>query len=982
VKDAWILDSGASSHTQCHMHGLYDAKRTHVQVHGAFSSTVSRCTGKRDLLLPDINGNVARIHLSRVIVLEGYSESLLSLPLLLDEGWKVKFNQDHAVLIKDKQSIRFDKVRGVFSIKEIPDGYAMSNVLHNRLGHANDSVVSKTYGMENFSSEPCQSCSIANMKKSSNVGNTSISRRNEIIFIDLMGPVMNPFRNSGMRYACFIVEGYSRMCHVEWMTNKSQEKVLHCLKSYIIKNGKPDKIRSDNGTEFRNNVFEDFLVEAGIQHELTAPGNPQQNSIAESCIRECCRTARVMLVEAKLGEEFFGYALIHAVYLRNRMSWVRGKSPFEIFFANQPDLSMIRKFGCKAVYKKEGILSKAEARGIVAVYLGVKNESTKCYKLWNNETKRMVESRSVNFFEEDDKVIPVEPSKNDSLEFEDDDGSIISDEPHELSSNPDGSIISDEYHELSSNSNGRKRRINAGVSSPWMDDYVLMNTDDIVKSADITCNPSFNEAMKIPEWKDAIDAELKNMFDNDVFTRVDELPPGFKTLDTVWNFKKKLNQDGSLDKYKARLCARGFRQKEGVDYDETSSPTPPYSIVRFVLAYKVKEGLSIMYLDFNHAFLNAKLEEEIYIKVLGKLYRLNRALYGLKQASLQWYKTLANHLRSLGMTEVKLEPCLFVKKDAQGKITLILIVYIDDCIILYRDSSDIESLKSGLAIKFQFGVKKLSEGFLNIKIEEIENVLELSQEKYIGELVNTFNLMDAQDCDTPSTGELLTMKNADDEKCPGPYEKLVGCLSYIAETTRPEIRYIVSRLARYKSNPSLKHWKSGKRVVKYLKRTKDAKLRISNTCTEGLVCYTDSEWGSDVDDRRSTCGYVIFWNGNLLAWKSVKQKSVALSSMEAEVIALALGVREVIFFKNLLSLMDVRVSPKVYVDNQAAISYVKSFKNKPLSKHIDIRYHYVKELYEAKEFELVYVSGKVNPADIMTKPLTGKVFERARSLLF
>jgi hypothetical protein len=492
---------------------------------------------------------------------------------------------------------------------------------------------------------------------------------------------------------------------------------------------------------------------------------------------------------------------------------------------------------------------------------------------------------------------------------------------------------------------------------------------------------SLDEAMKIPQWKNAVEDELTNMNENNVFEEVKEPPPGAKLIDTVWRFKKKLNQDGTLEKYKARLCGRGFKQRKFIDYNETSSPTLSYSALRFVLIFALFFEMSLACIDFKSAFLNAELKEELYLKMFGKTYRLLKALYGLKQASLEWYNTISSYLIQVGMIKMKCDPCIFILLNNKNHITLFVAIYVDDCIICYESENDLKLLLKKLNQKFKCGLRNLKDGFLNICIKNSDCSIEMTQPKFIDQLLKEFNMQEANGAQSPSAGNLIFSKREDEAKCPGPYESIVGSLNYLSETTRPDIRYIVSRLARFRADPGITHWNAAKRVLRYIKQTVNRRVILRRSKEWSLKCYTDAEWASDIDDRKSTCGYVIYLNGNLFVWKSVKQKSVAMSSMEAEVMGLSIGIREVLYWKYLLSELGVYIKPEVFTDNQAAISFVKSFKNRPLTKHISVRYHFIKDAYGKDMFSLHYVRSSENPADQMTKPLSGQKYDTLVQLL-
>jgi hypothetical protein len=214
-----------------------------------------------------------------------------------------------------------------------------------------------------------------------------------------------------------------------------------------------------------------------------------------------------------------------------------------------------------------------------------------------------------------------------------------------------------------------------------------------------------------------------------------------------------------------------------------------------------------------------------------------------------------------------------------------------------------------------------------------------------------------------------------------PYKSLIGSLQYIALSTRPDISYAVNQLSRYLSNPGHQHWVSGKRVLRYLKGTARMSLLYKDhdgTQSSKLEVFCDADWAGDIDDRKSTTGIVIKLNGCPILWMSKKQSIVALSTAEAEYIAIATAVQEVVWINQYLSelgLIDKEV-PVIRSDNQAAIQIASNDTLHSRSKHIDIRYHFIRQMIKQNQIKLVYVSTTEQEADINTKSLEVSTFKR------
>uniref|UniRef100_A0A2N9EVE4 Reverse transcriptase Ty1/copia-type domain-containing protein n=1 Tax=Fagus sylvatica TaxID=28930 RepID=A0A2N9EVE4_FAGSY len=367
---------------------------------------------------------------------------------------------------------------------------------------------------------------------------------------------------------------------------------------------------------------------------------------------------------------------------------------------------------------------------------------------------------------------------------------------------------------------------------------------------------SFKEAMSTPEaplWKKAINSEIESILQNHTWELVD-LPPGCKPLGYKWIFKRKMKADGSIDKYKARLVVKGYKQKEGVDYFDTYSPVTRITSIRMLIAIAALYNLEIHQMDVKTAFLNGELDEEIYMEqpegfiVPGKekkVCRLVKSLYGLKQAPKQWHEKFDNAMMSNGFRINECDKCVYVKNTTSGYV--IVCLYVDDMLIMGSNNDIIKATKRMLNSKFDMKDLGVADVILGIKITRTSDGLVLSQSHYI--------------------------------------KKIIGSLMYIMNCTRPDIAYSVSKLSRYTSNPGEDHWKAIVRVLRYLKYTLNYGVHYTRYLAV-LEGYSDANWISDTNDTKSTSGYVFTLGGAAVSWKSSKQTCIARSTMESEFIAL------------------------------------------------------------------------------------------------
>lgn len=211
------------------------------------------------------------------------------------------------------------------------------------------------------------------------------------------------------------------------------------------------------------------------------------------------------------------------------------------------------------------------------------------------------------------------------------------------------------------------------------------------------------------------------------------------------------------------------------------------------------------------------------------------------------------------------------------------------------------------------------------------------------------------------------------------YQEIIGSLLYLSRVTRPDISLAVNKLSRYSSNPSQEHFKYLSRVLNYLNYTKNYQLRLNGTKNTELSCYSDADWAGNFEDRTSTSGYCIFIGNNLISWTSKRQKCIALSTMEAEYIALGEAIKETLFINKLCTEMGIILkTPTLYCDNLATIEISRNPKNHQRAKHIDIKYHFIRKTIEDGEINLNFINSQSNKADIFTKPLNSNLFNNNR----
>lgn len=519
---------------------------------------------------------------------------------------------------------------------------------------------------------------------------------------------------------------------------------------------------------------------------------------------------------------------------------------------------------------------------------------------------------------------------------------------------------------------------------------------------------TYKEAMVSDDkehWQDAINEELNSMQKNVVWDIVDrpsvsengEKP---NIIDSRWVFRIKQNGE----KFRARLVIRGFKDKNQYDLTETYAPVSRLGVVRGVLAIINKYRLKARQLDVKTAFLNGTLNEEIYMEIpeglenyktlkKRKVCKLKRALYGLKISPKRWAIRLTEVLQRAGLKNDRNEPCLFYKNSKQ--VIVIVLVYVDDMIIAGNNDSKLNDIVDQL--KAQFELTDLGEPreFLGINIERdyTNRILRLSQSLYIDKILQRFSTNGLYPKRTPMITNQVKNKlrkqreqNYDQmiltktlTKINAPYREAVGSLLYLANATRPDISFAVNVLSRHQVNPTEDDWKMVQRVFCYLMKTRDLKL-VFRGLLDDLQAYSDASF-SDCKGSKTTCGFVIKLFGDTITWRTHKQPYVALSTCQAEYVAMSEACQELMaLHKPLNAMLNRNFFPiMLKCDNKAAEACAKTNGGTKLRHMTNTREDYVKDCLDSKWIKIQWIPSRRQIADIFTKPLSFLLHTRMTS---
>ena len=523
--------------------------------------------------------------------------------------------------------------------------------------------------------------------------------------------------------------------------------------------------------------------------------------------------------------------------------------------------------------------------------------------------------------------------------------------------------------------------------------------------------PRFHEAMQGQDsdaWYEAMKIEYEGLENMDAWEEVPREQAQGQILDSTWALRRKRYPDGSVRKLKARLCVRGDQQVYEQDFFNTYAPVVQWTTVRVLLILTVALGLATKQVDYTSAFCQSFIKEDVYIEMPklfnkpGKVLKLKRCVYGLKQAPLTFYEHLSNGLMSRGWKRSKIDPCLFYKNG------LVCLCYVDDCLFFATNetliSNKIELLreKGDNEYGFQLEIEDDVAGFLGILIDKSnkEGYIELKQEGLIKRILSATNLEECNPAWTPAEKTPLG-KCEDDGPCSEVwnYASVLGMMMYLATNSRPDIAYAVNQCARFTNAPKRKHEVAIKRIARYLKGTLDRGMVIKPKKDLRLDLYADADfaglWNVEKHDDpvsvKSRTGWLLTLGDIPITWASKLQTEIALSTFEAEYIALSTGLRQLLAARELMQEISKEVGiarktvsmiSKAFEDNNAALKHANDPLPKltPRSKHLGVKYHWFKSKIKG-EIEVHPIDTKLQRADIFTKGLTCTTYEGLRKWL-
>jgi hypothetical protein len=509
---------------------------------------------------------------------------------------------------------------------------------------------------------------------------------------------------------------------------------------------------------------------------------------------------------------------------------------------------------------------------------------------------------------------------------------------------------------------------------------------------------TFEEATIGPDarkWWTSMRDEMESQRATNSFCLVPRLK-GMNVLPTKWVYRLKRDENGKITKEKSRLVPKGFRQRHGIDYDETFAPTARQPSWRTVLARAAARGMKILQGDVPTAFLKGELHHEIYMEQPPgfveagpngeeMVWQLQRPIYGIKQAPREWYLELRKTLvTTLGMKQCVSEPTVYIRKTKSGK-EIIFLIWVDDTWACYDEDDEKECRIMLKILSDKYGIKewKPATSIIGIRIDydSEKGEMKIDQEVYANDLVKRFGMENCAILPSPIVSKDLKSSDSNasvDQELQARYRAGVGGLLWLSTQTKPALAHPVSVLSRFMKNPQKEHWMAFRKILRYVKGSASTGLiyRRSGRKVCRIEAYCDADWGSNQDDRRSTSGYLIYVDGSLVLWGSKRQATVALSTMEAEYMAISAALEEIKWLKQFLQEIGETVEEPVicFTDNTAAKLVSQSEIGSKRTKHIDIRHHFIKDAVESGLLKIEWISTENQLADMMTKSLPKERF--------
>ncbi|GJS65931.1 putative ribonuclease H-like domain-containing protein [Tanacetum coccineum] len=770
-----------------------------------------------------------------------------------------------------------------------------SNLWNKRLGHVNFKTMNKLVrgnlvrGLPSKLFENDQTC-VAYQKGKQHKAScktklvSSISQPLQMLYMDLFGPTFVKSLNKKM-YCLVFTNDFSRFSWVFFLASKDEISGIH--KTFITGienqiNHKVKIIRCDNGTEFKNSEMNQFCEMKGIKREFSVARTLKQNRVAERKNRTLIEAARTMLAgkfEGKADEGFLvGYSInskafrvfntrtkkveenLHIKFLENKPN-VAGSGPEWLF-----DIDSLIK-----IMNYEPVSAGNQTNNDACIETNVNAVQTRQEKASNHEYIQLpfLTSDSQGPKSLDDEFVD-DAGKKNAAQYP----------TKDVDKNGHEKDVRDQEEALRKQFDQETERLAGQGEATITNSTNILNT--VCPSVSVVGQSFNNNDLLIdplmPDLENSIgifrgayddedvgvEADLKNLETTmNVWTLVD-FPKGKRAIGTKWVYRNKKDERGIVVRNKVRLVAQGYTQEEGIDYDEVFAHVARIEAIRLFFAYASFMGFIVYQMDVKSAFLYGTIEEEVYVcqppgfedpQFPDKVYKVEKALYGLHQAPRAWYETLSTYLIKYGFRRGIINKTLFIKKD-KGDILLVQ-VYVDDIIFGSTKKSLCDEFEGLMHKRFQMSSMGELTFFLGLQVQQKEDGIFISQDKYVAEILKKFNFATVKTTSTPMEPNKALVKDEEAYSVDVHlYRSMIGSLMYLT-TSRPDITFAVCVYVRFQVTPKTSHLYAVKRIFKYLKGQPKLGLWYPRDSSFDLEAFSDSDYAGASLDRKSTIGGVM-----------------------------------------------------------------------------------------------------------------------------
>ncbi|GJY69980.1 retrovirus-related pol polyprotein from transposon TNT 1-94 [Tanacetum coccineum] len=910
------------------------------------------------------NGNVT---ISRVYYVEGLRHNLFSIGQFFDSNVEVAFRQ-HTCFIHNLEGVDLltgSRGNNLYTLS-LGDMMASSPIClllkasktkswlwHRRLSHMNFGAINHlarhglVRGLPKLKFEKdhlCSACAMGKSKKKPHKPKSKDTNQEKLylLHMDLCGP-MRVASINGKKYILVIVDDYSRFTWVKFLRSKDEapDFIIKFLKMIQVRLKVPvRRIRIDNGTEFVNQTLREYYEKVGISHETSVARSPQQNGVVERRNRTLIEVARTMLIYANALLFLWAEAVATA-------------SDIGIFIGHAPTKKAFRIYNRRTRRITEKIHVDFDELTAMA------SEQSSSGPALHEMTPATISSGLVPNPPPSTMFVP--PLRNDwdiffqplfdelltplpSVDYPAPEVVVLINEVIVLvpavSTGPPSSTTVDQdapSSKVPSDQSSSSDFIHTimhpdqQISEPnrkWTKDHPLENIIGALERQ-VSTRMQLHEQALFCYYNAFLTAVEPKMY-KDALTQscwIEEMQEELNEFECleVWELVPRPNKVIVITLkwiYKVKLDELG----------ESFAPVARLEAIRIFLALAAYMNMVVYQMDVKTAFLNGNLREEVYVSQPdgfvdpdnpNHVYKLKKALYGLKQAPHAWYDMLSSFLISQDFSKGLVDPTLFIHKE--GKELLLVQAYVHDIIFAASTPELCDLFAKIMSSKFKMSMMGKISFFLRLQIFQYPRGIFINQSKYALESLKKYVFDSCDPVDTP----MVEKSKLDEDKegkavDPSHYRGMIVTLLYLT-TSRPDLQFAICMCARYQARPTKKHLHAVKRIFRYLRGSVNQGLWYPKDSSIALTAFADADHAGCQDTRRSTSGSMQFLGDRLVSWSSKRQKSAAISSTEAEYIA--------------------------------------------ISKHIDIRFHFIKEHVENGVIELYFVNSEYQLADIFTKPL-------------